>query len=137
MKHILLTMTLAAAAVSAGAQELQPGQYATTAVVQMPDGKPEVSQDSDCITAEDIAGGLTKLGIEKEAGSSCKVENLKQGGGKLSYTTVCVEKGKKDYVDVAGTYTSNTFDFTVRARDPKAIIKAVNVKGKRTGACSK
>ena len=128
-----LACTVSLLPVFADAQEMQPGMYATTATMQLAGGGPKTFQDKDCITAKDIAGGLTKIGIESD--TECKVQNLLKGGGKINYRLQCEEDGKKQVSDVVGTYTADSFDFAIKASGDNTPYKSIRVKGKRVGAC--
>lgn len=131
---VLITCLSALMPVFAGAQEMQPGIYATTATMQLPGGAPKSFQDKDCITAKDIAGGLTKIGIESD--TECKVQSLTKGGGKISYRLLCEEGGKKQVSDVTGTYTADSFDFAIKTSAAKDVpSRSMRVTGKRIGAC--
>ena len=129
----LLTVTSALLSTFAGAAEMQPGMYATTATMELPGAAPKTFQDKDCITEKDLAGGLTRIGIESD--TDCKVQNLVKGGGKISYRLQCEEDGKKQVSDVAGTYTADSFDFAIKASGDNTPYKSMRVKGKRIGAC--
>jgi hypothetical protein len=117
----------------ARAEEMQPGQYASTNVVEMANGRISTFQLQECITAEDIADGLTKVGIESDGG--CKVQNLVKGNGKIAYRLTCEEDGKKQLAEVVGTYTANSYEFAIKAASPGSGYKSIKATGKRLGAC--
>ena len=121
------------AAQRAGAEEMQPGQYASTNVIEMSNGQKRTFQERDCITAKDIAGGLTKIGLESD--SDCKVQNLVKGNGKITYRMICEEDGKKQVAEVVGTYTANSYEFVIKAVSPGPGFKAISASGKRLGVC--
>ncbi len=135
-KRFLAFITLALFVFSApfaGAAEMQPGEYASTNTVEMANGQKKTFPGQDCLTAKDIADGLTKVGIESD--NDCKVQNLVKGNGKITYRLVCEEDGKKQLADVAGTYTANSYDFAIKSASPGAAFKSIHVAGKRLGAC--
>lgn len=117
----------------ARAEEMQPGEYASTGVFESANGQKRTLQDRDCVTAKDIADGMTKLGIERD--DVCKVQNLVKGNGKISYRLVCEEDGQKWSAEVVGTYTANSYEFAMKATSPGPGAKSINVTGKRLGPC--
>lgn len=117
----------------ADAEDMQPGMYASTNAVELANGQKRVHPDKECITAKDIADGLTKVGIESDG--DCKAQNLVKGNGRITYRLVCEEDGKKQLADVVGTYTANSYEFAIKAVTPGSGYKAINVSGKRIGAC--
>ncbi len=114
-------------------QEMQPGLYASTTEIELANGKKQTNQDQDCITAKEIADGLTKIGIESD--TDCKVQNLVKGSGKVTYRMACEDGSKKLLTDVVGTYTATSYDFTIKPVSSGAAIKSMSVKGKRLGVC--
>ena len=132
----MVSIFLVASAISfpdCDAQELQPGMYATTATTELVSGPPRIFQDKDCITAQDIASGLTKVGIESD--SDCKAQNLTKGGGKITYRLSCEESGDKHAVDVVGTYSADSFNFTIKSVGKNPQYRSLKINGKRIGAC--
>ncbi len=131
----ILAALILALPLAASAQEMQPGRYRTTVTSELPalKGKPVV--DEDCITAQEIAAGLTKIGIEKEA--ECKVADFKRSPGKVSYRLACEEDGGRSAGSVAGSFTADSFDFLFTLSGPHTGGKpvATRVVGKRLGAC--
>jgi hypothetical protein len=117
----------------ASAEEMQPGQYASTNVVELVNGKKNTFQARECITAKDIADGLTKVGIESDGG--CKVQDLVKGNGKITYRLICEEDGKKQLAEVVGTYTASSYEFAIKAAAPGAGYRSISVTGKRLGPC--
>lgn len=115
------------------AEDMQPGRYASSNVLELANGQKRVHPAEECITAKDIADGLTKVGIEGDA--DCKVQNLVKGNGKITYRLICEEDGKKQLSDVVGNVTANSYDFSVKAVTPGSAYKAITVTGKRIGAC--
>ncbi len=134
--NILAGLSVAAVlvllATPARGQEMQPGMYATTTVM---DGAVDARavQDKDCITAKDIVEGLTKLGIESD--SQCKAANFTKGNGKVRYQLVCEEDGRKQIADVAGNYTATSFEFVVKPQGKDSLFRNITIKGKRIGSC--
>ena len=118
---------------AAMAQEMQPGTYETSVTIEMLNGPPGSFQDKDCVTAKEIAEGLTKIGIESDA--ECKVENLVKGGGKISYRLLCQEDGQKQIAAVSGTYRSDAFEFAVKPETRNTRFKSLRIKGRRVGIC--
>ena len=133
--RLLVVIALAALPVAAGAQEMQPGRYRTSVTSDIPAMKGRTMTDEDCITAKEIADGLTRVGVEKE--SECKVADFKRSPGRVSYRLSCVEDGMKTAGNVEGTFTADSFDFRFLMQGPQAGGKpvATRVAGKRIGAC--
>lgn len=131
----ILAAVVLALPLAALAQEMLPGLYRTTLTSDIPalKGKPMV--DEDCFTAQDIAAGLTKIGVEKE--SECKVADFKRSAGKLSYRLACQEDGVRSAGEASGTFTAESFDFRFVMAGPQTGGKpvATRVTGKRLGAC--
>jgi hypothetical protein len=117
----------------ARAEEMQPGQYASTNVVEMANGQNRAFQLQECVTAKDIADGMTKVGIESDG--DCKVQDLVKGNGKITYRLICEEDGKKQLAEVVGTYTANSYEFAIKATSPGSGYKSIRATGKRLGAC--
>ncbi|MBL8522990.1 MAG: DUF3617 family protein [Betaproteobacteria bacterium] len=117
----------------AGAQEMQPGLYTSTVTMEMTDGKKQVTDDQDCITPKDIADGLTRIGIE--ADTDCKIQNFAKDNGRITYRLACEDGSKKLLSDVVGTYTTNSYEFTIKPASSGVIFKLMSVKGKRLGVC--
>jgi Protein of unknown function (DUF3617) len=134
-KFLSIAITLLSCAFPqiAASQEMQPGLYDSTTALEMTDGKKQTNQDQDCITAKDIADGLTKIGIESD--TDCKVQDLVKGSSKITYRMVCADGGKKLVSDVVGTFTASSYDFTIKPASAGALFKSINVKGKRLGVC--
>ncbi len=130
-----LLLVLAALPLAAGAQEMQPGKYRTSLTTDLPAMKGRTMTDEDCITAKDIADGLTRVGVEKE--SECKVSDFKRAPGRVSYKLACVEDGNRSAGTVEGTLASESFDFRIVMGGPQTGGKPVTtrVAGKRIGAC--
>ena len=117
----------------ANAEEMQPGQYASVNVVEMANGEMKTFQERQCITAKDIADGLTKVGIENDG--ACNAQNLVKANGKITYRLVCEADGKKQLADVVGTYTANSYEFSIKAASPGPEHKSISLTGRRIGAC--
>jgi hypothetical protein len=133
--RIPVAIVLATFCLAASAQEMQPGRYRTTVTSDIPGMKGRTMTDEDCITAKDIADGLTKAGVEKEA--ECKVSDFRRSPGKVGYKLACTEDGQKSAGDVSGTMTADSFDFRFTLAGPATGGKptATRVVGKRIGAC--
>jgi len=133
--RLVLAAVLASIAFAAPAQEMQPGKYRTSVTTDLPAMKGRTMTDEDCITAKDIADGLSKVGIEKD--TDCKVSGLQRSPGKVSYRLACTEDGQKSTGEVTGTMGTDSFDFRFVMTGPQAGGKAVatRVTGKRIGAC--
>ena len=126
---VLLALLPAAAA----AEDLQPGQYQTTITSDIPGDKTKT--DSHCVTQKDVDSGLTQLGVEKEQG--CKTHDFKRGPGSVSYRVVCGSGAESNSMQMAGTFTRDTFDMKMQMQlEPKAKPNTIHMVGKRIGACS-
>ena len=112
-------------------QEIQPGLYATTLVMEMSGQPPRTIQDKDCVTAKDVADGLTRIGVESD--SECKVEGFSKGSGKLSYRLMCLADGNKVTSVVTGTYTPDSYDFVIKSAGKVQV--SMRARGKRVGTC--
>ncbi len=135
MRIPVAMIVLAACSLAASAQEMQPGRYRTSVTSDLPALKGRTVTDEDCITAKDIADGLTRAGVEKDA--ECKVADFKRSPGKVSYKLACTEDGQKSAGDVTGTMTVDGFDFRFALAGPQTGGRPVvtRVVGKRLGAC--
>ena len=126
---ILVALVPAAAA----AEDLQPGQYQTTITSDIPGDKTKT--DSHCVTQKDVDSGMTQLGVEKEQG--CKTRDFKRGPGSVSYRVVCESGGQSNSMQMAGTFTRDTFDMKMQMQlDPKGKPNTIRMVGKRIGACT-
>ena len=133
--RLLVLLVLAAFPLAAGAQEMQPGRYRTSLTTDLPAMKGRTMTDEDCITAKDIADGLTRIGVEKE--SECKVSDFRRSPGRVSYKLACVEDGSKSTGTVEGTFAADSFDFRIAMAGPQGGGKPVTTRiaGQRIGAC--
>lgn len=133
--RVLVAVALAVLPVAAVAQDMQPGKYRTTLTTDLPAMKGKATTDEDCITAKDIAGGLSKLGVEKD--TDCKVSDFKRLPGRVSYRIACVEDGIASTGSAEGTFTADSFDFRFLIQSPMTGGKPVasRMTGKRVGNC--
>ena len=138
MRSLFASAILAAlvpASAAAAAEDLQPGQYQTTITSDIPGDKTQT--DSHCVTQKDIDSGLKQLGGEKED-PNCKTRDFKRGPGSVSYRTVCENGGVSNSMQMAGTFTRDTFDMKMQMQlDPKGKPNTIRMVGKRIGACTR
>ena len=137
MTRRLVTVTAFAAFVLASplarAEEMQPGQYVSINVIELANGQKRTHEARECLTAKDIADGLTKVGVERD--NDCKARDLVKGKGKITYRLVCEEDGTKWSAEVVGTYTAGSYEFVLKAASPGPGIRSIKASGKRLGAC--
>jgi hypothetical protein len=118
-------------ATGASAQELRPGLYRQETAMNAPGmpSRPQASQE--CVTKKDIDEGLVRLGHDKD--DPCRASGVKRSPGKVSYRMACEESNAK----VEGTYTADSYEFTIDATPGAGGGKAVRVvtRGKRIGDC--
>lgn len=132
-RSLALSFLLYSFALVAGAQEMQPGMYASTTTLELANGQKKTKQVQECITPKDIADGLLNIGIESDP--ACKVQNYAKSPGKISYRLACKEGQKKLDSDVVGSYTANSYNFVIKPAAKGTAFKSVTVKGWRTGEC--
>lgn len=133
-RSLALSLLLYSFALVAGAQEMQPGMYASTTVLELADGQTKTKQVQDCITPKDIADGLISIGFASDP--ACKVQNYKKADGKISYRLSCKDGKKKLDSDVVGSYTADSYNFTIKPAIGSTAYTSINAKGWRSGVCT-
>ncbi len=131
-RSLALSALLYPLALTAGAQEMQPGMYASTTVLELATGQKQTRQVQECITPKDIADGLINVGFVPDP--ACKVQNYKNVAGKISYRLSCKDGKKKLDSDVVGTYTADSY-FEIKPASGSTYT-SITAKGWRTGACA-
>jgi hypothetical protein len=125
-----LTLPLAAAA------QMTPGMYEYTIKISIPGGPgnmpPQTSQR--CLGAKDLEGNKAYQ-MPQGPGSDCQVKDLKESGGKFSYTMACTKPQKLDgNVQGSMTPTSMNMDMTMTMEGmPGPMTQSITAK--RTGDC--
>jgi hypothetical protein len=131
MKRFVPLAAALACATGSWAQELKPGLYRQETVMNAPGVPARPLASQECVTKKDIDDGLVRLGQDKD--DPCKVSDVKRGPGRVSYRMACEDSATQ----VEGTYTADTYEFTINAVPRAGGGKTVRVvtRGKRAGDC--
>jgi hypothetical protein len=136
----LLTLPAAltcALALSAQTIGLRPGQYETTAEMDMPGGfKMAPQKDTQCITPEDLKDFSKAFG-DPDFAKTCKVSDYKVSGNRISFTTECREEGLEMKGTTEMTFTAETFAGLMTMKDNKGRVTRIKTSAKRIGECAK
>lgn len=144
----LLIPILLAAATSATAQQIQPGQWETVTTVksvEMPGAPPQVAKMmngkttriSHCVTPEDAAKRPEQL-VKQDR--SCKMVNFSMRAGKLASEMRCVRDGQTMTIKTNGTFTPTAYTAASSAQssgDGMNMKIASTASARRIGPCTK
>ena len=115
---------------------ITPGQYETTATMEMPGMKMPPQKDQECITAADLKDFSKKL-IDPDMYRGCKVSNYKVAGNKLSFNLSCKDGDLAMTGTTEMTFAADAFTTFVRTEDDKGRVTTIRGNAKRIGDCRK
>ncbi len=135
MKRLFAAFVCASLVFAAHAQEMSPGLWELTTQMKMQGMTMPPTKFTRCYTAKDLASGKQYGPDEK---SQCKISNMKQSGGNISYDMACLADGEKMAGTVKGTMSATTFSLEQKLRmtpDQGMGEMHLIVKGRRLGDC--
>lgn len=135
MKKLLTFAILSAAAVSAQAQQLEPGEWEFTTTVTSPAfPKPQQHTLKQCVKKEE-AGDPSKWASGGQK-SDCKVTPGATSGGSTSWEMSCPSSGMKGKgtVKISGSNMESTLQMSGDMKGQKFEMQSTTT-GRRLGAC--
>lgn len=135
MKRLLVALASVGLASPALAQEMTPGLWELTTEMKMQGMAMPAHKFTLCYSAKDLAAGK-QYGLDEK--SQCKISNMKQSGGNISYDMLCTADGGKMSGSVKGTMSATAFAFEQKLRmTPDQGMGEMHsfIKGRRLGDC--
>jgi len=144
--HRLLIVALAAWPSLAGAQSVQPGNWAletTYTAVDLPNAPPAVvarlkghkTQANRCLSPEQAARGPEDM---IKGAKGCTLVRYDRKAGKIDAQMVCKDAQGTLTTTTTGSYTSSSFNTTAKLvrTGGQRMSMTVETTAKRTGSCS-
>jgi hypothetical protein len=136
MRTLLIPALIAVLApLPALAADMTPGLYEYTIKMSMPGGPANMPAQTmqRCLTAKDLEGNKA-YEMASGPGSDCKVNDMKQSGGKFSYKMACTKPQKMDgTVQGSMTPTSMAMDMNMTMEGMPPMTQSITAK--RLGDC--
>jgi hypothetical protein len=141
-RNILLVVVLLSPAASDAQVSIRPGQYEYTFDLDLgipPEGSTAVLDAAgfknqkrlECITADEVKGGLSKLFAQEAEEQNCKMSNVK------TFTMTCEEDGIRITGNTEITFDTDSFTTVASFKDPDGRVRTSKVSAKRVGECTK
>lgn len=140
----------ATAAAGGGVLTIQPGEWETTMLMQMPDvpnlprgvhmppARPMTVRT--CITAEEVArSNKAFLGGGSQHGVDCDYSGVTIGGGRIHGTSTCVREGLQVTMAMDGSFTPTAYDVNqqiVTSMRGRTSNSTGRMTGRRIGDCA-
>ena len=139
----------AAAAPSAGADLMRPGQWRTTMTITAMDipGLPPAAaakmkarpiSSEECVTSKDMDEYLNKR-AKPDPDAKCSVNEMTHSGGHIEGRSTCDDgDGKSHSVHMTGTYNADHVDMTVNVEGQGArgaVNQTMSLSAERIGDC--
>ncbi len=126
---------------------IRPGQYEFTVDMNLggiPADAPKAVLDAagfqkqkklECLTADDVKGDITQMLMRELADSNCKMSDLKWAGGRVTFTTTCVEDDLRMVMNHDVTVGTDSFTSVAKGKDNKGNVSTVKTSARRVGEC--
>lgn len=144
----VLIVVLLATAGAVAQIAIRPGQYEVTLSLDLavPKDASKAVLDAagfkgqkrlECITAEDLKGGVLKLLNDEAQDADCNTSDVKTTGNRMTFTTTCQDDDVRMTMSTEMTFSGDSFTGVTKGKTPDGQMTTAQFSATRVGDCAK